>query len=274
MSTSDTHDLPAQLASIARQVRAGSTTQAGTPIPGMPARRLEIYRDLVRNNLRSLFASNFPVLQQTLAPEQWQQLIDSFLHDHRAHTPLFTAIGFEFVEYVAALADDVSLPAWLPELAHYEWVELALQIADATLPAHDPDGDLLTGTPVLSPTAWPLAYRWPVHQIGPQYQPAAPPGHPTLLLAHRDGVGDIRFAALSAIAYALLDACMQQDAPVGEHLLRSLAAQAQAVDVDGFIADGHRMLQQWRAAGIVLGARTARPDDAASLPTSVAQPGD
>jgi hypothetical protein len=47
---------------------------------------------------------------------------------------------------------------WLHELAHYEWVELALQIADDDLPPHDPDGDLLAGKPVPSPLAWALAY--------------------------------------------------------------------------------------------------------------------
>src|SRR3546814_14577182 len=71
---------------------------------------------------------------------------------------------------------------WLRELAHYEWAELALQISEATREdiAHDARGDLLAGCPLPSPLAWPLAYAWPVHRIGPDHQPPEQPAAPTL----------------------------------------------------------------------------------------------
>src|SRR3546814_6431904 len=48
-----------------------------------------------------------------------------------------------------------------------------LQISEATREdiAHDARGDLLAGCPLPSPLAWPLAYAWPVHRIGPDHQP-------------------------------------------------------------------------------------------------------
>src|SRR3546814_5838583 len=77
---------------------------------------------------------------------------------------------------------------WLRELAHYEWAELALQISEATREdiAHDARGDpgsspgqaLLAGCPLPSPLAWPLAYAWPVHRIGPDHQPLEQPAQP------------------------------------------------------------------------------------------------
>src|SRR5690606_28048019 len=116
----------------------------------------------------------------------------------------FTEIGREFQHWLAQRADgDPRLPAWLPELAHYEWVELALQISDA-VPAFPVDpldraGEdvataLLEGIPVASPQAWPLPYRWPVHRIGPDHQPAEPPTEPTLLLVRRDAGDQVRFS--------------------------------------------------------------------------------
>ena len=63
------------------------------------------------------------------------------------------------------------------------------------MPPHDPQGDLLDGMPVASPLAWPLAYTWPVHRIGPDFQPDAPPSDPTLLLLRRDAAGDVHFSS-------------------------------------------------------------------------------
>ena len=64
--------------------------------------------------------------------------------------------------------------AFVLELAHYEWVELALDVSDAQLPERG-----------WSPLAWPLAYRWPVAEIGPGHLPQAAPEQPTLILARR-----------------------------------------------------------------------------------------
>ena len=55
------------------------------------------------------------------------------------------------------------------------------------------------------PLAWPLAYRWPVQRIGPHYQPEVAPDAPTLLLVRRTADGEVRFAALSPLAFRLLE---------------------------------------------------------------------
>src|SRR3546814_1583276 len=88
---------------------------------------------------------------------------------------------------------------WLRELAHYEWAELALQISEATREdiVHDARGDLLAGCPLPSPLAWPLAYAWPVHRIGPDHQPLQQPAEPTLLLLRRESDGKVSFHVLS-----------------------------------------------------------------------------
>jgi len=231
---------------LARHVRDPA---ANPPPPGIEDRRLAIYRDLFFNSIDSLLAGNFPVIRRTLGDDAWRALVHRFYADHRCRTPLFTEIGREFVQYLEA-RDDVS--PWLHELAHYEWVELALQISDEPLPPHDPHGDLLAGKPVLSPHAWALAYCWPVSRIGPDFQPGTMPETPTLLLVRRDDAGDVHFSELSPLVFRLLQLLDDETVASGRDALMALSAEA-AVDADTFVREGTAMLQRLRQEGTLLG---------------------
>lgn len=221
------------------------------PPPGLEDRRLRIYRELFFNNIQGLLASGFPVIAETLGETRWTALVRAFYAEHRAQTPLFARIAAEFVAYLEQRADDAGLPPWLPELAHYEWVEQALFVSDAQPPAHDAYGDLLAGVPVLSPLALPLAYLWPVADIGPSFAPTSPPSEPTTLLVHRDADHQVHFARIAPLAYRLL-ASLQAAPWTGREHLAALAAETGA-DPAAFIAQGLPLLQQLHAQGVVLG---------------------
>ncbi len=237
-----------QLHALAAHVR-DAATHAGPP--GIEDRRLAVYRELVFNNLDGLLAGTFPVIRRTLGDGEWQALLRRFLVGHRSETPLFTRLGLEFIAFLEA-ADDAARP-WLAELAHYEWAELGLQLADAALPAHDPDGDLLGGVPLVSPLAWPLAYRWPVHRLGPDCQPTEPPAAPTLVLLRRDPGGRVHFSLLSPLLYRLLVLVAANEGRSGRALLRQLAEEAGHADFEAFLAEALPMLQRLRAEGVLIG---------------------
>ena len=220
--------------------------------PGIEDRRLAVYRELVASNLDGLLAGTFPVIRGTLGDAGWQALLRRFLAGHRNATPLFTRLGLEFVAFLEA--DDDDTRPWLAELAHYEWAELGLQLSDATLPAHDPGGDLLDGVPLLSPLAWPLAYRWPVHRLGPDCQPAEPPPAPTLVLLRRDPDGRVHFSLLSPLLYRLLALVAANEGRSGRALLRQLAEEAGHPDFDAFLGEALPMLERLRAEGVLPGA--------------------
>lgn len=228
--------------------------------PGIEDRRMAVYRELFYNSLEGILANNFPVLRALRDDAAWHALVRDFYREHRCHTPLFPELGREFLRYLEQRAtqqraDD---PPFLLELAHYEWVELALMLddADPTTLDVDPDGDLLGGVPVLSPLAWPLAYRFPVQQIRADFQPAEPPTQPTFLLVVRDAEGEVRFKAIDAAGFHLLQAIAGNEAGhSGEVLLRGLAAQAGIGDSDAFIANGGRLLQQLRERAVILGTQ-------------------
>jgi hypothetical protein len=222
------------------------------PPPGIEDRRLAIYRELFINGIDSLLAGNFPVIRKTLSDEAWRALVRGFYADHRCRTPLFTEVGREFVQF---LEGRDGVPPWLHELAHYEWVELALQVSDEPLPPHAPDGDLLEGIPVLSPLAWALAYCWPVNRIGPGFRPDAMPATPTLLLVRRDTAGDIHFSQLSPLVFRLFQ-LLGDEVSNGRDAIAALAGESGATDIRAFQAEGEAMLQRLHGEGVVLG--TAR----------------
>jgi len=254
-------DLRDQQFCLAHHIR---DPQHNPPPPGIEDRRLQIYRDLFYNNLESLLSNNFPVIRRTLGDTRWHALARAFLRDHRCKTPLFPEIGREFLRFLEnRQRSDHPDPAYLYELAHYEWVELALEIDEAN-PAqvpHSPRGDLLAGIPVPSPVARALAYQWPVHQIGPDHIPAQPPAQPTFLLVRRGADGQVRFSQLSALTFRLLQRLDEFPELSGAEHLRALAVEAAAPDPTDFIRQGKQMLEQLRTGGAILGTRptNARP---------------
>lgn len=246
---------------LARQRQLASYVRdpANAPAPsGLEARRLHIYRDLFLNNVRSLLAGNFPVIHAIYGEEAWSALVRDFYREHPARTPLFTELPREFLQYLdTRAAQDRADPPWLRQLAHYEWVELALQLHETTPVdvSHDPAGDLLRGRPQVSPLAWPLAYQWPVHLLSPDYLPDTPPASPTLLLLLRREDGSVDFQALSPLTYRLLERLEALPTLSGREQLEALAIEASAPDVSAFVGDGACMLSQLRRDGILLGTQ-------------------
>ncbi|MFL8991443.1 HvfC family RiPP maturation protein [Pseudomonas azerbaijanorientalis] len=224
------------------------------PPTEMEPARAQVYRDLVFANLSSLLSGTFPVLVKVLGDEHWRSLVRIFLRDYRARTPKFGEIAQEFVEFLAseplALADG-SWPPFMVELAHYEWVEMALQQSDAE-PVAAGDATLLLDRPLqVSPLAWPLAYAWPVQRVGPDYQPDVLPAQPTLLLVRRAEDWGVKFSELSPLAWRLLLLVGEYPELTGLELLQGLAVEAGAVGSSGFLEGGLVLLRQMHGEGVL-----------------------
>lgn len=232
------------------------------PAPaGIEDRRMAIYRELFYNSLEGILASNFPVLRKLRGDAPWHALVRDFYREHYCHTPLFPELGREFLRYLEARGEREGDPPFLLELAHYEWVELALSLEDADDPEIDPKLDLLSGAPVLSSLAWPLAYRFPVHKIRPEHQPDQAPADPTLLLVVRDRQDEVRFKQIDVMAYQLLQAVAGNEAGhSGRQLLVALASATGSPEVEQFVQAGHRLLQQLQQRDVILGAVAANPN--------------
>jgi hypothetical protein len=235
---------------------------AGQPPPdGVPEARLAVYRTLFFNNIETLLANAFPVLRSLLAEDRWQALVGDFYARHPSRTPLFRQLAEAFVDWLdsgrGTVAGD---PPFLAQLAHYEWVELALATAEDPPPAAqlaDPDGNLLHAPPVISPLCWVLAYDWPVQRIGPAFQPGAASGVQSFLVVHRDADDEVRFVEINAVTARLLSLAEEQPQATGIALLEQIADELQHEDVDAVIQAGAEILDSLRERGIVLGSRRA-----------------
>ncbi|MFT3806696.1 DUF2063 domain-containing protein [Arenimonas sp.] len=224
--------------------------------PAIEERRLAVYRELFFNSIRDLLSGNFPVIRRLFGEERWSLLVRDFYREYRCQTPLFPEIAREFIRYL----DDIELPPdapWLRELAHYEWVELALDISegDPLALACDPFGDLLEGAPQPSPLAWALAYAWPVHRLSEDYRPMAAPAEPTFLLVQRDDEGRVRFNQITALVFRLLQRLDEAPEISGREQLFALAWEAGAPDPQAFVVEGAAMLEQLRQARVLIGTR-------------------
>ena len=229
--------------------------EANPPPPDIEDRRLKIYRELFYNNVEGLLAGNFPVIRKTLGHEAWHALIRAFFRDHRSQTPMFPELAREFLRFLEQRQLDQQDDApWLLELAHYEWVELALDIDPSTadLDDIDPAGDLFEGRPALSPLAWPLAYRYPVHRIGPMFQPDAMPEQPTFLMVRREGQ-KVRFSEISPLTYRLLQRISEFAELNGRQQLEALASEVGDVALPQFLLQGRALLEQLHQSKVILG---------------------
>ncbi|NEX16929.1 MAG: DUF2063 domain-containing protein [Halochromatium sp.] len=219
-------------------------------------RRMAIYRDLFFNNLSSLLSQGFPVLHRCLGQTRWDALIRQFMIEHRATTPLFPQLGQELIRFLSetrkAQPDD---PAFMLELAHYEWVEAALLFSDeeAGPDLADPNGDLLSGVPVVSPLAWNLSYRFPVHRIGPDFQPQQPDPEPTHLVVYRNRRDQVEFLKINPVTQRLLQLLQEPDQLSGLESLKRIATELQHPEPEQVIRFGAGLLDDLRQRHILLG---------------------
>ena len=223
---------------------------------GIEDRRMGVYRDLVYNNIENFLSSGFPVIRSIYTDKDWHRMVRDFLINHRCTTPLFLKISEEFITYLQEQRrPHKEDPAGLVELAHYEWVELALSIADleADLDSINPDGDLLTLHPVLSPLAWPLAYSFPVHRMCRDYLPVETPQALTHLVIYRDQEDAIHFMEINGVTADLLNQLHNKPSASGREILQNIAERLDSSDPEAVINAGLASMQLLRTQGIIPG---------------------
>jgi hypothetical protein len=219
---------------------------------------MQLYRELIYNNIERFIANNFPVLRRITPDARWHAMVQDYVARHRARTPLFPRLGEEFLHYLQNECDIREDPPFIVELAHYEWVEtaLALDTCEIDLEGIDPAGDLLAGIPVLSPLAWPLAYWFPVHRIAPDFQPMTPGVQPTYLVVYRDREDKVKFMEANPITARLLEWLVRETGRTGRELLELIAQELNYPNLSAVIGGGHEIMEKLQRRGVLLGIRS------------------
>lgn len=221
-----------------------------TPRPqGVPARRMAVYNELLFNNVCGFLDSCFPVCQQVLGPRRWRRLCRTFYRDWPSHTPWFREIPREFVRYLVEHPMAQPLPRWLPDLARYEWAELAVDVMDVRIPPHRTDGDWLQSRVLINPARMDVVSDWPVHRIGPDWRPRQ--AELTCLVVFRDPQMQVQFTELNAVTARLL--VWLDSAPTGQEALQGLAQELNHPDPNALLDDGCALMNKLQQQGLLLG---------------------
>lgn len=219
-------DFLATQTAFTRWLRHPEQTQAPA---GIEQRRLDIYRELLFNNVTSFNEITFPVARALLPEALWTRLTASFFADCRCSSPFFYDISLHFRDHVASLDwPELTDFPWLRELLHHEWMELAADIAETAAPrAGHPGLPASDHTPLtLNVPVWPLAYQWRVHEWTTETRAETLTPSPVALLLWRDTNLDLRTHEVSPAAAYLVEQLSGDEAHSLDTLARALQQAA------------------------------------------------
>lgn len=209
--------------------------------------RMAVYREGVYNNIFESASVCFPVCQATIGEKDWDAAIRRFVATHHASSPIFREIPKELLSF---LETDAETPDYIKQLAHYEWVELAVGSLQADSPTLSQTTDLLNETPALAPAHMLLAYDYPVQKISAQFKPEEKEA--THLLVFRNADFEVNFIALNPMVFSLLN--MAKEGLSGKAALTAIAEQIQHPEPETIVAFGHTILQDLMAQNAILGS--------------------
>ena len=225
---------------------------------GIEDRRMKIYRELFYNNIEGFISSGFPVIRSIYSDENWHEMIRDFFAHHQSKTPYFLEISQEFIDYLQneRQAQDTD-PAGLIELAHYEWVELALHVSDESISMEqvDANGDLLNQIPVFSPVAWPLTYQFPVHTMGPDNLPDEAPAQASHLVVYRDRNDQVKFLEINSVTARLINLLQENRQFTGLDAIKLISEEMKHPNPEVVKQGGLTALQELQQYGIILGSK-------------------
>lgn len=207
------------------------------------SRRLAVYQDLFFNNVLGFCDSAFPVLKSIFDEDDWRPLIRTFFIEHQCQTPHFSEIAQEFVNFLATNPNYLPNPCLL-ELAHYEWVELAVSVA----PTNEADNQ---DNFRVAESTFPLAYSCPVQSItANNFRDIEQT--PTFLVVYRDRDLEVNFVEADHLSVVLLTHIKQQPQTKSElqAFLTSEHVQMSAHEAEKYLA---KALPEFCRRGIVNG---------------------
>lgn len=222
-------------------------------------RRMKIYNELFFNNVEDFISNTYPVLKAIMSEKDWQKMMRDYFKSHLSHTPLFPEMPREFLKYLENERNNPDDPPFITELAHYEWVELALMTSDLDQDINwdniDKDGDLLNGQVILSPLAWPLTYQYPVQQISTDFIPESPSEQENYILVYRDANDVVRFMELNPVTAHLIQMINNDNKLTTLQILEKIAKQMNHPDPNIIIEGGFQIIQDLKNRDIILGVK-------------------
>lgn len=223
---------------------------------GFAGDRLAVYVDLLYNKFDESLSACFPVLHSLLGPTRWKALLKDFIAGHRCLSPYYRQIPDEFVLYLQNERQVANDPLFLAELAHFEWMELALSISDAEPVVAEAlsEAQLLDTALVFAPVLRLLHYVWPVQHVSRVFQPDEPPQQATHILGFRDADDQVQFIDLNPATARLL--LLLQNGYTARQALQAIGEHASAENLENLMAFGLGILTDLHRQGAIIGSHS------------------
>lgn len=233
---------------FSQRIRHG--TAAAYP-ENIPSQRMQVYQDNFFAGINEILSNCFPILHTILVPSLWRRLVADFYANYPLETPLFYEIPATFLSYLVQAADKSTTPTFLIELAHYEWMELAIEYMQGTAPilnteTIDFENSLLT----TSELAEVVAYHFPVHQICKHFMPILPGPSPTYLCIYRNADDEVKFIELNVASTRLLQQLKQRQQS-GTEVMTAIAQEIQQTDINAFIEENRKIVTELLSIGVI-----------------------
>jgi hypothetical protein len=187
-------------------------------ITNIEVRRIAIYQELFFNNVEGFCSSAFPITKTVLGEDKWVGLVRQFFIECHCETPHFIEISQEFLTYLINKQDEFPSLPFLSELAHYEWIELDLDVkpiqnitnSDSQLANHNKGLHLLEA-------CYPLLYNYPVHMISAENIDSIEP-ELTPVVVYRNANFEIKFTLVDQLSVIMLQ-LIQQNPSISKEVL-------------------------------------------------------
>lgn len=228
-----------------------------TPPAGHEERRLAIYRNAIFANVEGLMKDNYPRVREVMDETDWNTMLRDYLIRHVSISNAFVDVPLEFLNYLETERNEPADPAFLCELAHFEWLETLIGADERRIDLTDIDrgGDLISGVPVANPILKVVTYRFPVHVIGPEYRSTEAPSVRTRIAAYRDLDNRYGFLDLNDASARLLELVVEAEGLTGRAIFQTVARELDRTDVSALITAGCFILARMVDRGVILGTR-------------------
>lgn len=239
---------------IQRQFLAHLRNPELQPLPtGFDQHGVGVYVDLLYNKFNDSLTTCFPVTYAILGEMVWQRLLKDFIAEHRCMSPFYRQIPDEFMLYLQNERQVLDDLPFLPELAHFEWIELVLSIAEAEPVEFETltDTHILDAVLVFAPVMKLLYYVWPVQQINQAYQPDEPPAVATHILGFRDAADQVQFISINPATASLL--MHLQNGHTATQVLQELGKDLKPSELSNLMLFGKNILADLHHQGAIIG---------------------
>ncbi|MFT4937601.1 MAG: hypothetical protein ACI88A_000618 [Paraglaciecola sp.] len=219
---------------------------------GIEDRRLQIYRELFFNNICGFLSSGFPVLESLYSEQNWLILARKFFAEHECRSPYFIDISKEFVEYLSSSYQLTDCdPPFMLELAHYEWMELAISVRKQTSLLNYWDGHTKYASVQFSALASFVSYQYPVHQISQENQPQGS-SERVYLVVYRNEQDEVNFTLVNAVSAHMLSIILEKEVVEVKSLIEAMISAMPQLDPTQIEAGTIQTLEQMLSQQILL----------------------